>query len=129
MNRRVLCEDSLECFAPLLVAKAISWVSAQNIYTVCFSYLVPESFEPNRRVRLPLPPQERRAFSASGNMGMLSSCRFPRCHKESTRDLPKSHRIRKIIDHECGQCVGSIQRNISPLSLIHISEPTRRTPI
>ena len=30
MNRRVLCEDSLECFAPLLVAKAISWVSAQN---------------------------------------------------------------------------------------------------
>src|SRR5271166_217168 len=115
MNRRVLCDDSLEDPHSFFAAKAPSWVTTQNIHILRFCYLVPESFKPNRCIRVSLLPQERCAFSASRNARMPSPCRSPRCHNESTRDLPKLNWVRRIIDHECGERVAGIQRDISPL--------------
>ena len=106
----------MECVAPLLATKALTWVAAQNIYTDFLGYLVPESFEPNCRIRHSPPPQERRAFPTSCNMGLLPPCRILRCRQESTRDLPKLDWIRNIIDHECGECLGNIQRDVVTIS-------------
>ncbi len=46
---------------------------------------------------------------------MLSSCRFGRCHNESTRGLHEANRVRKTIDHEAGERAADIQWDISPL--------------
>ena len=36
----MLCNEALECFAPLLVPKAQPRISAQNVYTLCLGQLV-----------------------------------------------------------------------------------------
>src|SRR5438093_12503540 len=111
----MLSTDSLIRLAALLAMKAIQLVPAQNIHIVCFGYLVPELFEPNRSFRITLCPQERRTFSAGCNPGVLCLRSLGRCQYQISHDFQESNRIKQVVDHERRECLGNIQRDVSPL--------------
>src|SRR6266481_4575473 len=69
-NGRVFRTDSLVDVAFLFALKVIQYVPAPNIYVAGSGDLVPELFQPNCRVRLPLRPQGRRTFATGHDSGM-----------------------------------------------------------
>src|SRR5207247_10687081 len=104
----MLSTDSLIRLAALLAMKAIQRVPAQNIHIVCFGYLVPELFEPNRSFRIILCPQERRTFSAGCNPGVLCLRSLGRCQCQNSTDFQESTRIRQVVDDDSRE----LRRNI-----------------
>ena len=112
----MLCADSLEDVAVWLGLKAAQWVSAQNIHVVCFDYFVPEMLDSNRRLCIALRPKQRYTFSADDNAGTFSLCSLCRCQKEY-RSTTFRNRTGSgmIVDHECRERFGSVQRDVSPL--------------
>ena len=115
MNCGVFCNDSSKCLTPLLAAKGLAGVAAKNVDTIRAGNVVPKCFQSHRSVRVARLPQQRRAFSAGSNAGMFSPCRFRRSRNHGTRSLAESHRIGKTIDHEGGQRLDNVQRDISAL--------------
>jgi hypothetical protein len=73
-------------------------------------------FEPDRSIRFTFHPQEGRTFPTSRNPGMLSLPRFGGCPNKTARNPEKTIRIGHIINHESGESIGNIQRDVSTVS-------------
>src|ERR1039458_196506 len=63
--------DSLVDVAFLFALIAVQHIAAQNINFASPGYLVPEVFQLNRRICLPLRPQRRCTFATGSNSGVL----------------------------------------------------------
>src|ERR1017187_959284 len=78
-NGGVFRTDSLVDVAFLFALKVVQHIATQNINFASLGYLVPEVFQLNRRIRLPLRPQRRCTFATGSNSGVLPLRRFSRC--------------------------------------------------
>ena len=67
----MLRTDSFMDVAFLFTLKAVQYIPAQNIHFVLPGDLVPEVFDLNCRIRLPLRPQNRRTFTTDCNARRL----------------------------------------------------------
>jgi hypothetical protein len=92
--------DSFMDVAFLFTLKAVQHIPAQNIHFVLPGDLVPEVFDLNCRIRLPLRPQNRRTFTTDCNARRLPLRPFHGFLHEIARDLEASSRVRQIIHHE-----------------------------
>src|SRR6185295_10130728 len=95
-------------------------------------YLIPKVFEPNRRLCMTLRPQKRRTFSADCNAGKLSllGC----TQNEIDGGSGKPNRIELVVNHECRDRVGSIQRDVPTLlnrgtNIQSVSLQSRKKPV
>src|SRR4051812_21948443 len=98
----MFCTDLLEDVVVYLAVKTAQWIPAKSIHVVLRNDLIPELFQPDRRLSLALRPQERRTFSASCNAGVLSLRSLGRIRKEIAHGLKESNWIGQIVDHERG---------------------------
>src|ERR1700746_775986 len=111
----MLCTDSIECTAADPAWKAIQWIRAENIETVCFGYLVPQMFKLNRCLRFTLCPEKGRTFTAYCNANRLD-LGGPNCFRnEIACGFKEFTPIRQIVYHYGRRSLGSIQRDVSPL--------------
>src|ERR1700751_3697253 len=111
----MLRTDSFECAAALPARKAIQWIRAEDIETVCFGYLVPQMFKLNRCLRFTLCPEKGRTFTAYCNANRLS-LGGPGCfRKEISCNFKEFTPIRQIVYHYGRRSLGSIQPDVSPL--------------
>src|SRR3974390_1643564 len=77
--------------------------------------MVAQFFQLNRRLCVPRCPQEMHALSEKRDARMLPRRSLSRCHNEITQKFQKSNWIRQVVDHECRERFGGIQRDISAL--------------
>src|SRR6266576_2783739 len=130
----MLCTDSLEDLAADPALKATQCIAAEDIYIVGLGYPVPKVFEPNRRLCITLRPQKRRALSADGNAGMLSFRSLGSTQNEIASDFGKPNRVGLVVNHECRERVGSIQRDVPALlnrgtNIQAVSLQSRKKPV
>src|SRR6266436_3967760 len=107
--------DSLEDLLVFVAVKAIHWIAAKDIYTVCPCHLVPKLFESNRRFRHASRPEARCTFSTSRNATMFLIYRFGRFGNEIVGDFRKANRVRDIVHHEGRERLCNTQRDIPAL--------------
>jgi hypothetical protein len=86
----VLRADSLVDVVFLFTLKAVQHIPAQNIDVAARGDLVPQAFDLNRRLRLPLLPQGRGTFTTSGNTRALPPRRLGGGGNQIARDFQKS---------------------------------------
>ncbi len=64
--------DSLKDVGFLFALKTVQPIHAQDINVAGLGYLVPKLLELNRRIRLPLCPEDRRTLATRGNTRVFS---------------------------------------------------------
>jgi hypothetical protein len=104
----MFCTDLVEDVAVYLAVKAAQSIPAKSIHVVLHNDLIPDLFQPNRRLSLALRHQERRTLSASCKAAVLSLRSLGRIHNEIAHDLKEANWIGQIVDHECRKRVGRI---------------------
>src|ERR1700758_5293028 len=109
----MFCTNSFECAAALPALKAIQWIRAENIETVCFGYLVPQVFKLNRCLGFTLCPEKRRTLSAYCHENIIVLYSVGCFRNKTACNFKEFTPIRQIVYYDGPRSLGSIQRDVS----------------
>src|SRR5262249_54607267 len=90
-------------------------IGTENVYFVASSKAGAKLLEPNGGVLSALRPQKSRGFTKNRNPRVCCLCRSRGRLNEIFEAFEKSVCVLPLIDHDRGNQIGSIQRNIGSL--------------
>jgi len=91
--------DLLVNWVASFALQTTQWIGAPNIHFVPLNQLIPDFFDLNRGLSVSLSAQEMHTFPKNCNAGILPLRSFGRCCNEIAQEIPKSSRIRGVIEH------------------------------
>jgi len=99
-DRRVNRGDFLKYLVAFLALESSRQITAQRVQPIFVGDLVPELFDPQRRIQLALRPQKGSAFSASSNASSRPRWRLAGCLNEATYHILQPCWVRLVIGYE-----------------------------